>query len=331
MGRVLLRTVVGAAAAVALAGGLLPPSAPAVPGVAARAAQAAVVPAATWSPIPSYTAAKVDHPAIYSNGCHAGVDVLTPKPCTVLNASSSRTVMLFGDSHAASWYGAVLGSADLHGWRVRTLTKSGCSPLAMPIARYKRTIPYEQCATWRWRALKGLEAGSFGRIDVLVISSWHLHAVLRSWTTTERLTGTEKVARWEQALATTVRMALGSAKQVVVLRDSPQLPFDKYEAQECFAAWGSEAGTRCGAPVRSALSSVIWRAERDAVAAAASPDRARAVDLTTMQCPDSWCGPLWGRYLMFKDDNHWTQTYVRVRLTAPLDAVLVPAMTRANP
>jgi hypothetical protein len=285
--------------------------------------------AAEWTPVPSYEAAKTDHPAIYLNGCNAGVSTLTPRVCTMLNPSASRTVLLFGDSHAAAWYGAVIGSAQQHGWRVRTLTKSGCSPLAMPIRRYKSTITYTECGTWRWRALEALAAGAYGRADVVVISSWQLHDVLSSWSGGSRLTGEAKLDRWESALRTTLRKVLGSGKQVIVLRDAPQLPFDRYGAQACFVTWGSQAGTKCGTTYSKAMRAGIWRAEQ--AAAASFPNRVRAVDLTTFQCPDSWCGPLWGRYLMFKDDNHWTQTYVRVRLTSPLDGVLVPAMARANP
>lgn len=312
---------VAAAAAGALALAVLPSVAP------TTEASAAIVPAATWTPIPSYEDARVDHPAIYFNGCNAGVAVLTPKPCTMLNPSATKTVMLFGDSHAAQWYGAVLGAAQAQGWRFRTLTKSGCSPLAMPIARYKQTVSYAECGTWRWRALQGLADGSFGRIDVLVISSWQFHAVLSSWSGGTKLTGDAKITRWESAMRTTLTKALGSARQIVVLRDSAQLPGDRSGAQACFVRWGQWAGTHCGTTYAKALSANIWRAER--TAAASFPGRVVATDLTTMQCPDSWCGPLWGRYLMFKDDNHWTQTYVRTRLTAPVSQQLVAAMDRA--
>ncbi|MCA0330914.1 MAG: hypothetical protein LCI03_13560 [Actinobacteria bacterium] len=284
--------------------------------------------ATAWSPIPAYDRARVDHPAIYFNGCNAAREVLTPKPCTMANASAARTVLLFGDSHAAQWYSAVEGAARANGWRFRTLTKSGCSPLAMPISRYKESAPYSECGTWRTRALNGLASGAYGRIDVLVISSWQFHGVLPSWSGGTKLTGAAKTYRWEQALRTTISKSLGSATQVVVLRDSPQLPGDKPWAQRCFVRWQQWAGVHCGQASSKALLSSIWAAERRAVAA--YPGRAAAADLTTAQCPSSWCGPLQGRYLLFKDDNHWTQTHVRVHLTSPVQQVLVAAMSRAT-
>ena len=53
------------------------------------------------------------------------------------------------------------------------------------------------------------------------------------------------------------------------------------------------------------------------------------VDLTTPTCPGGWCGPIDKPYLMFKDDNHWTQTYMRAHFSAPVDALLA-AMDRAS-
>jgi hypothetical protein len=314
---------------VAVAAALLPLTSPGAAGAPAATDDRTTATASTWSPIPSYADARVDHPAIYFNGCNAAREVLTPKVCTMANPSASRTVLLFGDSHAAQWYSAVEGAARAQGWRFRTLTKSGCSPLAMPISRYKESAAYSECGTWRSRALNGLASGAYGRIDVLVISSWQFHGVLPSWSGGTKLTGAAKTYRWEQALRTTISKALGSATQVVVLRDSPQLPGDKPWAQRCFVRWQQWAGVHCGQASSKALLSSIWAAERRAVNA--YPGRAVAADLTTAQCPSSWCGPLLGRYLLFKDDNHWTQTHVRVHLTAPVRQVLVAAMSRATP
>ena len=64
-------------------------------------------------PVPSYAAARADEPVTYRNGCHAGRTVTKPRPCTVrARAAASRTVLLFGDSHAAHWHAAVLSAAE---------------------------------------------------------------------------------------------------------------------------------------------------------------------------------------------------------------------------
>ena len=133
-----------------------------------------------WKPIPSYAAAARDEPVTYQNGCHAPGSVTKPKPCTFGVKSGSRTVLLLGDSHAAHWHAAVLGSARSHGWRMRTLTKSGCPAADVPVRRYRSTSAYPECQKWRSRALAGLASSRWGTVDVVVLSNWHFHAVTSS-------------------------------------------------------------------------------------------------------------------------------------------------------
>lgn len=280
-----------------------------------------------WSPIPSYAVAAHDEPITYTNGCHAWRAVTTPHPCTIVNAASARRVLLVGDSHAAHWYAAVLASAAGHGWRMLYLTKSSCPAADVDVRVYKRVLGYPQCRLWRHRALYSFAHRTWGLVDVAVVSNWNFHQVVSA--SGRQLTGAPLAAAWEAGMRRTLAALLHTAKQVVLLRDSPDLPGDASQAQACYRSWKQAAQTRCGAPRSRALNSALWAAE--VRAAAAFPSRVTAVDLTSPVCPGGWCGPLDGRYLRFKDDNHWTQTYVRVHFGPLVDRLLVPAMARANP
>jgi hypothetical protein len=290
--------------------------------------QAPQVSAASY-PIPSYSAAITDEPVIYDNGCHARREVTTPRPCTFTNARAKKTILLFGDSHAAHWFGGVQKAAVNQGWRFRSLTKSGCPATAISVRRYKTSYPYPWCNTWRTRALTAFANGDFGRVDVVVVSNWHFHQALTNATSSGRvLTGAERRERWEKGMRTTLRRLLGSAKQVVLLRDSPDLPGNTLDAQRCFRAYGLAAHTKCGAPVGKALSAATWAAEKRA--AASFPGRVVTVDLSAPTCTNGWCGPVAKPYLAFKDDNHWTQTYMKAVLYPSLRPHLIAAMKRAT-
>lgn len=292
---------------------------------ASSAAIPAVVIAPTWVPVPSYTAAKHDEPITYANGCHAKGVVTTPIVCT-FNASGGRTVMLFGDSHANHWYGAVLNAARVGGWKFKTMTKSGCPAVTVSVRRYKSSSYYPECNTWRARALANLQSVKYGRIDVLVISTWQFHQVLTS-TYGSNLSGAAKFAKWETGLRSALGKALTGVRQIVILRDSPDLPGDMVQAQACYARYGQAAQTKCGSTLSKAMSAGIWAAEKRA--AASFPGRVTAVDLTTRHCANSWCGPIDGPYLAFKDDNHWTQTWVKARMNQPVYSLVKAAMARA--
>jgi hypothetical protein len=280
-----------------------------------------------WSPIPSYAVAAHDEPVTYRNGCHAGKAVLTPKPCTLANAKGTKTVLLFGDSHAAHWYSAVLSSAQKHSWRMLYLTKTGCAATDVSVKVYKASVAYPQCPVWRHNVFAGMAKHSWGTVDVTVVSNWNFHQVVSS--SGRRLTGTALVAAWEAGMRRTLAALLKGSRQVVLLRDSPDLPGDASTARACYARWRQSAQTHCGTTSAKALNGQLWAAERRA--AASFPGRVTRIDLSTGACPKSWCGPIDGRYLRFKDDNHWTQTYMKAHFSAPVDALLVPAMARANP
>lgn len=286
------------------------------------------VPAATvWTPIPSYAVAAHDEPITYSNGCHAWRAVVTPRLCTIVNPTAPLRVLLFGDSHAAHWYSAVLAAAKAHGWRMLYLTKSSCPATDVSVKVYKQTASYPQCPAWRHRVFTALAHNAWGKVDITVVSNWNFHQVVSA--SGRRLTGAALTAAWEAGMRRTLAALLKSSKQVVLLRDSPDLPGDASQARACFARWRQAAQTRCGAAKSRALNSALWAAE--ARAAASFPGRVQRVDLTSGVCPASWCGPIDGRYLRFKDDNHWTQTYMRSHFAPLVDKLLVPAMRRANP
>lgn len=301
----------------------------AIPG-AATAATPSLVIAPTWTPIPTYSVAKHDEPITYANGCHAKGSVTTPIVCT-FNPDGGRTVMLFGDSHANHWFGAVLNAAKVGNWKFKTMTKSGCPAVTVSVRRYKSANYYPECNSWRAGALSNLQAVKYGRIDVVVMSSWHFHQVLTS-TYGSNLTGATKYATWKKGMSATLTKMLKGVRQIVILRDSPDLPGDMLQAQACYAAYGLAAETKCGTTLAKATSAGIWNAERQAVAELPSTLRARVktVDLTTPTCPNSWCGPIDGPYLAFKDDNHWTQTWVKARMNKPVYTEVKAAMLRAG-
>jgi len=304
-----------------------PPTAPAPVTPVARPAPPAPLPT-VWHTIPSAAFAAHDAPVTYTNGCHAAGYVVVPKPCTFGDPHGTRTILLFGDSHAAHWHSAVVASAAAHGWRVLTLTKSSCPAADVYVRRYKKTTPYAECSTWRTAALARLRAHAWGRIDVIVVSNWHFHQVLSS-VRGHVLTGTARTTAWQAGMKRTLASLLVAAPQVVLLRDSPQMPFLADAAKACYARYGIRAGRACGTTKARALNPATWRAEL--AAAASFPGRVAAYDLTSATCSPTWCGPVVRPYLMFKDDNHWNQTFVKAHFGPLLRPLVEAAMARANP
>ncbi|HTE45534.1 MAG TPA: acyltransferase family protein, partial [Gemmatimonadaceae bacterium] len=63
---------------------------------------------------------------VFTDGCNLDIKVIKLPSCSFANAASDTTVVLFGDSHAAQWFPALLKVATARGWRIISRTKSAC-------------------------------------------------------------------------------------------------------------------------------------------------------------------------------------------------------------
>ena len=67
--------------------------------------------------------------------------------------SDGHQIVLYGDSHAAQWGGALIPLAEREGLRLTVLTKSSCPTVDVLVARNGRP---EDCVAWRKQALARL-------------------------------------------------------------------------------------------------------------------------------------------------------------------------------
>ncbi len=87
-------------------------------------------------------------PAIYADGCQLDKNQLKSGPCLYGDPQGKRTIVLFGDSHAAQWFPTLDLIAKSHKWKLVVLTKSSCpaTSVSLPdIGAFRNT----QCAIWR--------------------------------------------------------------------------------------------------------------------------------------------------------------------------------------
>lgn len=272
---------------------------------------------------PSPNQAKSAEPPIYSNGCHSWPPRTAAKACVYGAKKSNKTVMLFGDSHAAHWFGGIRDIADQNRYRMLSVTKSSCPAADLRVRRYRGKQVHTSCFPWRQNVFKKLNSQAWGDIDVAVISSWHFHQVLGRG---KLLKGASRQAEWTRAINRTLSVLSANVDQVIVLRDSPQMPRGMNGYWRCIAK-NQARPKRCGTATSKALPAGIWGIEK--YAAARFPN-VKAVDLSTQFCGGSFCSPVDGKLLAFKDDNHWNQVYVRARLGPKLAPHVTTAMEQQD-
>ena len=87
-------------------------------------------------------------PAVYGDNCHSNYGENESGECTYGDLNSSTTIVLYGDSHAAQWFPALLELANERNFKLVSLTKSACPSVDIPRAdqgAYKNI----DCETWR--------------------------------------------------------------------------------------------------------------------------------------------------------------------------------------
>jgi len=95
-------------------------------------------------------------PQVYQDKCHANYGEVFSGECTYGDLSSNKTIVLYGDSHAAQWFPALEILAKQNDFKLVSLTKSAC-PAAevkkVQIGAYKNA----DCFKWRENMIKRMK------------------------------------------------------------------------------------------------------------------------------------------------------------------------------
>ena len=255
---------------------------------------------------PSLEAARNDQPATYSDGCHLDQPSTTIPDCVYGDPASTTVVVLFGDSHAAEWFPALARLATDRGWRLVSLTKSGCTPAQLTVwnANFKRA--YDECDRWREAAVARIGAE---HPTLVVVGSSHPYTGVAG--------GGPAPSDGGQALRTGLSATLERlrplAGAVVLIGDTPKFEVDP---PDCLSQHLDNV-LACAESRAQAVDSA-WLGVEAQLAAQAG---AAFVDPTDWACPTDPCPVVIGRYLVFRDQHHLATPFVtalRTKLAAAL-------------
>ena len=237
---------------------------------------------------PSLKDAASIKPRSYSDGCHRRNGQTTVKTCIYGDAHGTRSVVLFGDSHAAMWLPALDSIAARRGWKLYSVTKSAC-----PVAKVARGLPGHSttdCDTWR----KNAQA---------FIARIHPDLVIAANVERQGSAGQPSYSAWNAGMLASLTTLVGHADKVVLFGETPVF---RSPLPACLSKHRRDT-RRCDSPRSFALSSRRQTDEK-ATAAAAGAVYVRLSDIT---CPDSPCASVIGRYMVSYDDQHMSLAFVK--------------------
>lgn len=252
---------------------------------------------------PGLASASESTSEVHRNGCHIpDAATVTVNDCLLGDISSSVEVALFGDSHAAHWFGGLDSWATRSGIAVRSYTKVGCP--SVPVLVLDASTPYTSCTEWRDAVIERLAADP---PDVILLSNTnHLPFVGDA----------PRSDTWTAAIAD-LAIRLPTSSRVVMLANTPEFPED---APRCLSAHLGDASD-CGIPRSEALDQAWIDSEHDAAITAGM----RYADLNDFFCSASRCEEVVGNVLLYRDTSHLTEAW-STALQNELGAAIAPSL-----
>ncbi len=246
---------------------------------------------------PQLINAKNDRAISYADRCHTQQN-LPPStaPCIYGDTSSQTTAVLFGDSHALSWFPAMNTVAKRNHWKLLSLTMSACSPADIPAWDPSNNAVMKNCAIWRTQSLQKIAQA---HPLVIVVAGTRGFATLNSKGKLAK--GDPRTNIWRAGMKRTIDQLKADSKNIVYLADTPQSLIDP---PVCLSAH-PKSSIACATPVDKAIQSA-WIEQELAMT---NEEQIFFIDPELWVCPTAPCPVILGNILIYLDGGHLTATF----------------------
>ena len=267
---------------------------------------------------PPLTKAADAKPLIAKNGCSLFESGVKSKPCIYGATKSHTSVVLFGDSHAATWFPALDRISEQQHWRLVDFSKAACPPPEVVVRWFGGWYP--ECPLWRANALTRI--AEMHPALVVVAGARYQSALVRP------LPGvpTGHGNTWLNGLAATFVFLRKHAQHVVFISDVPTM---KESAPDCVSDHMSDV-TACTTERNHA---VFLPHIKAAELALARQEHINTIDPTSWFCTPTRCPVIVGNIILYRDNAHVIPQWSRFIAPVLSNALrpIMPARRRVHP
>jgi hypothetical protein len=254
--------------------------------------------------------------------CDATGATLSPSKCVYGDRTGSKTVVLWGDSHAFMWFPAVNAIAKAAHWKLVALMEFGCPVADISVWNPFTKTPYKSCDTFRKNMIAAIN--KLNPSLVIVTEAFSSMAASGGGSS-----NTITPAQWQMALETTLKDLHSKKMKKLVIGStvrSAELGLDV--PVQCLAANTTSIQT-C-----TISDDAAQQAQRAAESTAAKAESARYVNVLPWMCSSATkpvsCSPIAGDSsggfrVVYYATGHLTETYA-LWLSTVLRAALKPSM-----
>ncbi len=251
---------------------------------------------------PSLEQAPTDFENLDITGCKGPDREPSAGRCIYGDKNGTKTVVLFGDSHAGMWLTSLHLAANRAGWQLRMYSKAGCPAPTLSFYDRQTNRQNTECDAYRKASIQAIKA--LHPAVVVVTSASLAQTIAKDQTATSDM--------WQTGLTATLTALSDPTIRLVVLGDMPVV---EPTNPECLAAHLNDI-QQCGSTRKEALTGVFTIAEQ----AAATATRADYIDVSDWFCNER-CSPVIAGKQVYRNRFHITATFATFVSGALADAL----------
>ncbi len=253
--------------------------------------------------------------------CNVTGVTLNPAKCVFGDKRGSKTMVLWGDSHAFMWFPAVNAIAKKDHWKLVALLQYGCPPADVSVWNPLTKSPYASCNIFRKNMITAINKLN---PSLVIISEFFTTQAANSGGASNTIT----TAQWQAGLVTTLK-ALHTKRTKKVVIGSTVASFSQSVAvpPQCLAAEVSSI-QKC-----TISDDATQQAQRGAELAATKATSARYINVLPWMCSSATkpascsgiVGDSGGYRVVYYSTGHITETYA-LWLSTVLGTALKPSL-----
>ena len=152
----------------------------------------------------------MEKPAVYGDDCHVNYGETKSGYCTYGDKKSDRTLVLYGDSHAAQWFPALEQIALERGYKLISLTKSACPAVDAP-REDQGAFKNVHCEKWRQNSIARIKSI---HPDAVITSSFQYFTPPSGFPSKSRW--------WDDGQRRLLSELRGSSNHLIYISDTPR-------------------------------------------------------------------------------------------------------------
>lgn len=227
--------------------------------------------------------------------CWAGNQVKTEhKICPQGDTTATKTVVVYGDSHAAQWLQPLSALAKKNHLKLIPLIKANCMPA--DVGEMWQGKAYPQCETYRTWAMQQMKRFK----PSMIIVSGLLSTSIVDPSTGKKVSDAKGTDLFASGSERTLRELSKLSKNVEVISDQSRLP---EPSSACLGSRTANLSSCAQPPEKLTVDrNAKWKA-------AAAKTGANYVDMLPWECDNNMCPIVVDRTIVYRDQHHLTTTY----------------------